>query len=84
MKEPNIIMLLISAIGALSGCIVWLALYIKGLHKGHVDMVEKTVESQEKLKNSIDNLSHNIANNSKVTDDLHRLFLANLSSYKTI
>ncbi len=84
MKEPNIIMLLISAIVALSGCIVWLALYIKGLHKGHVEMVEKTVESQEKLKSSIDNLAHNIANNTKVSDDLHHLFLANFSPYKTI
>lgn len=84
MKEPNVIMLLISAIVALSGCIVWLAIYIKGLHKGHVDMVEKTVESQEKLKNSIDNLSHNIASNTKITDDLHRIFLSNLSTLKTL
>lgn len=84
MKEPNIVMLLMSAIVALSGCIVWLALYIKGLHNGHVDMVEKTVESQEKLKSSIDGLAHNIANNTKVTDDLHRLFLTNLSTHKTI
>lgn len=77
MKEPNIVMLLISAVMALSGCVVWLAMYIKNLHKGNLKMVEKATESNEKLKSSIDNLTHSINNNTKVTDDLHRLFILN-------
>lgn len=82
MKEPNIVMLLITAVTALSGCIVWLAMYIKNLHKGNLKMVESATESHEKLKSSIDNLTHSINNNTKVTDDLHKMMLSSLVNVK--
>jgi hypothetical protein len=78
MKEPNIVMLLISAIIALSGCIVWLALYVRALQTRSVEMSIKFTECTVKLENSITCNTEAIEKNIKSLEDLHKLILSSL------
>lgn len=80
MKEPNIIMLLISAIVSLSGCVVWLALYIRSLQTKSVEMSIKFTECTIKLENSITSNTEAIEKNIRSLDDLHKLILSSLIS----
>lgn len=88
-QEPSLVMLLLSAISACVGAIIWLALYIRKLHNR---MNEQTVKHSIEVKELAVNVAE-VAQDMKATvaantetgkavvravDELHKAILQNL------
>lgn len=61
--------MLVATVIALSGAIVWLALYIRSLHTKHMDIVLKNTETITKVTTQV---THTVENNTKATENLDR------------
>jgi hypothetical protein len=85
-KEPSVVMLLLSAITALGAAVVWLALYIRKLHNRlnqvTIDKSDEVTEIAVKVTEVVQDVKATVANNTKavekvseLADELHHLIL---------